>query len=227
MNISNSTLHCFIMRHIVDRGYAPKIADIARQFHIPVEVAIESLRQLQDDHGVVLHPQSNEVWIMHPFSTAPTNFWIQSKTGSWWGNCAWCSLGAAALLDEDLTITTTLGAEATQCVVSIQGGVIQHESLYIHFPIPMMEAWDNVIFTCSTMLLFESESDIDEWCVRHGMKKGDVQPIHTIWEFSKVWYGNHLNPDWKKWTVDEAKAIFQQFGLVSDIWKMPESTSRF
>lgn len=50
---------------------------------------------------------------------------------------------------------------------------------------------------------------------------------YKIWEFSKVWYGNHLKLDLVKWTVDEAKEIFKKFRLVSDIWTMPERSSRF
>ena len=122
MMMNHSSLHYFIIRHIVDVGYAPNIVGIADKFHTSVESVIESLRSLQEYHGVVLHPKSNEVWVMHPFSNAPTNFWIQSESGSWWGNCAWCSLGAAALLNEDLTITTTLGAETQRVVVVIKDG---------------------------------------------------------------------------------------------------------
>ena len=215
------------MQHIIDVGYAPKISEIANHFEVSSESVVTVLNELQDYHGIVLHPNTNEVWVMHPFSNAPTNFWVQSKSGCWWGNCAWCSLGAAALLNEDLSITTTLGAEVKQVVVKVKDGIIQNSNLYIHFPVPMMEAWNNVTFTCSTMLMFESESEVHLWCERHGMKKGDVQPIQKIWDFSKVWYGNHLNPDWVKWTVIEAKQIFKRFGLVSDIWAMPESVSRF
>ena len=91
----------------------------------------------------------------------------------------------------------------------------------------MQNAWDNVIYTCSTMLLFENENQIDYWCRRHNIPKGDVQPISKIWEFSKVWYGNHLNPNWEKWTSEEAAQIFKDFGLVSKTWKIPVSNTRF
>ena len=214
------------MKHIVDFGRAPKISDMSMTFHVSDDKIIEALKTLQEYHGVVLHPKSSEVWIMHPFSTAPTNFWIEVQGRGWWGNCAWCSLGAAALLAQDCTIITTLGGEAEQIIVEIKGGQIQNHDLFVHFPIPMVRAWDNVTFICSTMLLFASENDIDKWCKRHGMKKGDIQPINKIWEFSKVWYGNHLNPNWKKWTVDEAREIFERFGLVNRIWEMPKNSGR-
>ncbi|RXF06066.1 alkylmercury lyase family protein [Pseudoalteromonas sp. PS5] len=227
MNLSNSSLHYYIIKHIVDEGRAPKIIEMSRAFGVSTNDMAEALRALQDYHGVVLHPVSSEVWVMHPFSTAPTNFWIESEKGSWWGNCAWCSLGAAALLDRDLTITTTLGGESKQVVVEIKNGQITNKKIFVHFPIPMVKAWENVTYTCSTMLMFESESEIDNWCERHGMEKGDVQPINNVWEFSKVWYGNHLNRDWVKWSVNEAKEIFDRFELKNPIWNMPSNGGRF
>ncbi len=164
---------------------------------------------------------------MHPFSTAPTNFWIESKSGSWWGNCAWCSLGAAALLKQDLTITTTLGGESKQTVIEIVDGEVVNDKLYIHFPVPMVKAWDNVTFTCSTMLMFESIEDVQDWCRRHAISMGDVQPINKIWEFSKVWYGKHLDRDWTKWSIEDAKEIFRRFELDHSIWQLPNDDGRF
>ncbi|WP_281558285.1 alkylmercury lyase family protein [Thalassomonas sp. RHCl1] len=227
MKLNNSSLHYYIMKHIVNLGYAPKIHDISQYFDTSKTEVIKALKALQDYHGVVLHPNSSEIWVMHPFSTAPTNFWIESNTGSWWGNCAWCSLGAAALLKQNLTITTTLGGESRQITIEIKDGQIRNKNLFIHFPIPMINAWDNVTFTCSTMLMFETSNDIDDWCKRHAIPKGDIQPIDKIWEFSKVWYGNHLNPNWVKWSVDEAKDIFQRFELSHSIWNMPANAGRF
>jgi hypothetical protein len=50
-----------------------------------------------------------------------------------------------------------------------------------------------------------------------------VQPINKIWAFSKKWYDNHLNPEWTKWTVDDAKRIFQAFELERKIWNLGDS----
>ena len=223
----HSALHYAIIKHIVEQGYAPSVADLARLLQLSQEDTVTALHNLQEYHGVVLHPKSHEIWVIHPFSLAPTNFLVRSASGEWWGNCAWCSLGVAALLNEDVTITTTIGANGRQVTISIQDGKIVESDYYIHFPIPMKNAWDNVIYTCSTMLLFENESQINQWCQRHHISKGDVQPLNKIWEFSKVWYGNHLNPDWKKWTAEEAVQIFEKFGLVNETWQISVSATRF
>ena len=212
---------------IIENGFAPSVEDLVEVLQADKEEIVRGLYDLQEYHGVVLHPKEPKIWVIHPFSLAPTNFYVKSKKGEWWGNCAWCSLGVAALLNDDVTITTTLGAETKQIEINIINGKIQETQYYIHFPIPMKNAWDNVIYTCSNMLVFESEQQVDEWTKKHKIPKGDIQPIENIWNFSKKWYGNHLNPNWTKWTIEEAKQMFREFGLTDKIWNLEDSNERF
>jgi hypothetical protein len=209
--ITNSNLYYIILKHIIDQGFAPGPDVLSEILHTDISEVERGLYALQEYHGVVLHPHKPEIWVIHPFSLAPTNFLVKSSKGTWWGNCAWCSLGIAALLKEDLTITTNLGAHDEQVIIHIVNGEVKETNFYIHFPIPMKNAWDNVIYTCSNMLVFRDEEQIAGWCKKHNIPKGDIQPINHVWEFSKKWYGNHLNPNWEKWTMKEAKEIFLYF----------------
>ena len=224
---TNGYLHYTIIKHIIDEGFAPGVHTLSAILKTDVSEIEKGLYALQDYHGVVLHPNQPKVWVIHPFSLAPTNFLVKSFKGEWWGNCAWCSLGIAALLKENVTITTNLGAHEEQVVIHIMNGKLQEKNLYIHFPIAMKNAWDNVIYTCSNMLVFRDEEQINYWTKRHDIPKGDIQPITNVWEFSKKWYGNHLSPNWKKWTMQEAKEIFLQFNLTNKIWDIATSDSRF
>jgi Alkylmercury lyase len=227
VKLSMATLHHAIVRHVVDEGCAPSRSALAEHFGVDVNEVADALIALQDIHGVVLHPHTPEVWIVHPFSTAPTPFVVRRGSRLWWGNCAWCSLGIAGLLGgNSVTIDTTLGAEGQAVRIHIDGGRVK-ENLWVHFPIPMSRAWDNVIFTCSTMLVFDSEAAIDDWCTRHGFPRGDAQPIQRAYEFASVWYGRHLDTDWRKWTTAEARRMFTQFGFNGPIWDLPESGERF
>jgi Alkylmercury lyase len=227
MPLSHSSLHHAIAQYFVDHGTAPSVARLAAHFAVDDDTIVSGLRALADYHGVVLHPQSGEIWAMHPFSAAPTMFWVESGGRSWWGNCAWCALGIAALVGSNATITTVLGGEATQVVLQVRNGVIEPTHFVVHFPIPMARAWDNVMYTCSTMLVFDSEAAVNAWCVRHAMPRGDVQPVQTVWAFAQAWYARHLDPEWKKWTTDEAKALFAQFRLSGPIWSLEGSAERF
>lgn len=225
--VNNSSLHYTILKYIIDNGYAPSPDVLARLLNATQDEVVQGLYALQEYHGVVLHPHQPEVWVIHPFSLAPTNFLVKSSGRTWWGNCAWCSLGIAALLQQDVVITTRIAAYDKQINIHIINGLVQEKDLFIHFPVPMKNAWDNVIYTCSNMLVFENEVQVNDWCKRHNIPRGDLQPLALIWEFSKKWYGNHLNTDWTKWTMEEAKQIFAEFGLTSETWALEQSASRF
>ncbi|MEJ2193635.1 MAG: alkylmercury lyase family protein [Ignavibacteriaceae bacterium] len=225
--MTTSRLHYTIIKHIIDKGYAPDIISLSEMLNSDRKEIIEALYDLQEEHGVVLHPMEPKIWVLHPFSLAPTNFMVKFSNKEWWGSCAWCSLGIAALLNERCSITTNLGAHGEQVIIHIEDGELIEKDFFIHFPIPMKKAWDNVIYTCSNMLIFNSEKQINFWTDRHNIAKGDIQPIDNIWELSKKWYGNHLNPNWKKWTLKEAKEIFSEFNLTHKIWDLEVLDSRF
>ena len=220
-------LHKFILEEILSKGFAPKIKDICLKYSSKESEVVEKLLELQAYHGVVLHPQSHEIWVIHPFSTSPTNYLIKTSKHKLWSNCAWCSLGASHLINEDVDIFGTLGGEEEKVKVSIKNGELENENLVVHFPIKMKNAWDNVIHTCSMMHFHKSEADVKNWCERHGFELGNVQPISKIWEFSKEWYGSHLNHDWKKWSIEEAVRIFKKHGLDGPIWSLKTGKGRF
>ena len=225
--ITNSNLHYALISKIIEEGYASSNKELAEHFHTNEREVVDALLALQEYHGVVLHPNKPEVWVIHPFSLAPTNFYITSEKGQWWGNCAWCSLGVAALLRTNLTISTSLGAEGKPFTIQIKDGKIIENDLLIHFPIPMKNAWENVIYTCSNMLVFENKEQIASWSTRHNIPLGDIQPIEKIWEFSKKWYGNHLSHEWTKWSVEDAKKMFAEFELTHQVWDLESSNDRF
>ncbi len=226
-NVPFGLLHSVILKEIIDKGIAPAHAQLTTYFNTSEESMNRALDMLQEQHGLVLHPNSYKIWVIHPFSLAPTNFFLRGENQGWWSNCAWCSLGAASLINKDLTISTTIGGEDKAVRIQIKNGQIQNNDLLVHFPIPMSKAWDNVIYTCSMMLFFENEEQIDHWCATRNIKKGDIQPIEKIWEFARSWYGQHLDEDWKKWTTEEARKVFKEYGLDHPIWKIERGNSRF
>ncbi len=225
--LDDASLHHAILSSLVERGFAPQVGELAKQFATTEEEVGDALRRLHEGHGVLLHPNSPRVWVAHPFSCAPTGHVLRRGDRIWWSNCAWCSLGAAALLGGEVTIVTSLGGEDRRAELRVVDGELLDTDYVVHFPIPMTRAWDNVVYTCSLMLAFENEGEVDEWCRRHRVGRGDVQPIAKVSEFAAVWYGRHLDADWRKWTVDEAADIFRQFSLTHDVWRLPRGEGRF
>lgn len=227
MELNNSTLHHAIIDTFLKRGWAPSAAELAERFGVARARVSAALQELQEYHGVVLHPGTDDIWVAHPFSNAPTSFLVRTQNMEWWGNCAWCSLGLAILAGGTAEIVTTLGTSMRQVTIRIENGKVLDKDLFIHFPIPMARAWDNVTFTCSMMLLFECEADVDVWCATHGKSKGDVRPIEQVLNFASDWYGNHSDQNWVKWTGEEAAQIFSRHGLSGPIWDLGNAKDRF
>ena len=72
----------------------------------------------------------------------------------------------------------------------------------------------------STVLPFRSEADVDAWCLRHAIAKGAVAPIGQVAELARVWYGKHADHDWKKWSIAQARQIFERVGLTGPFWAL-------
>jgi hypothetical protein len=220
-------LHYELSRGLVEACSIPSRDELQARLNCSPADLDRAFEELAEAHGVVLHPASHRVWAIHPFSLAPTPFLVESGNKKWWGNCAWCSLGIAVLVGGSCVITTTLGAESERVQLTVQDGQLNRSDLVVHFPIPMMQAWDNVVYTCSTMLLFKDEEPVAEWSARHGIPRGDIQPVTKVLELAKRWYGEHLRPDWKKKSLAEARAIFAALGFVHPVWSLPSQDGRF
>lgn len=225
--MDHSSLHEFIISSFLNNQRPPTVDDVVDRFKTDTNTARQGLQALADYHGVVLHPKSDEVWVAHPFSASPTTCIVASGNRKWWGNCAWCSLGVMQLVGETSTLTTRTGAIGDEVSVTVQDGQLMDTDFVIHFPIPMRNAWDNVIYTCSVQLLFRNEAEVDEWCAARGVPKGDVRPIEQIWKFAREWYGRHADADWKKWSLRDAMEIFSRHELTGPTWAIGDKEGRF
>lgn len=225
--MNESGLHELIVSFFVRHQRPPTIREIASRFGCDEADARRGLRALAGNHGVVLHPASDEIWVAHPFSAAPTSFVVRSGARTWWGNCAWCSLGVAHLAGGTAIIETRIGAIDDHATIRIEDGRLLDPDFVVHFPIPMRHAWDNVIYTCSVMLLFRNEAQVDDWSAARGIAKGDVRPIAQVWSFAAEWYGRHADPAWTKWSRKEAAEIFDRHHLTGPIWTLADEEARF
>lgn len=227
MTMNNSSLHEMIISFFLDYQRPPTTLEIASRFQCKAAEVRHALRALAEYHGVVLHPNTDEVWVAHPFSAAPTTCVVKSGHHKWWGNCAWCSFGVVQLAGGTATIETRIGAIDEHATIRFKDGKLLDTDFVVHFPIPMRQAWDNVIYTCSIMLLFRNESQVDDWCATRGIPKGDVRPIEQVWNFAAEWYARHADANWTKWSVPEAAEIFSRHNLTGPIWALTNQTARF
>ena len=52
------------------------------------------------------------------------------------------------------------------------------------------------------------------------MARGALMTIPQAWDLSRRWYGTRLDPDFRRPTVDEARAIFASVGLTGPFWAL-------
>lgn len=225
--LTHATLHEAIVSTFLQHQRPPTLRELAARFACDVERVRHGLRALEAYHGVVLHPRSDEIWVAHPFSAAPTPFVVKAGAKRWWGNCAWCSLGLAHLAGGSVTIETRLGALDDQVELKIENGKVLDPNYVVHFPVPMRHAWDNVIYTCSVMLLFRDEAQVDQWCATRGITKGDVRPISQVWGFAAEWYAHHADATWAKWSTQQAAELFRRHNLTGPTWALSSEAGRF
>jgi hypothetical protein len=209
-----------INRFIFDHGFAPNVDELANILGVSAGEVEKILQALADNHALVLHPNSFNIWVAHPFADFPTLFWVRTKEKQWWGNCAWCSLGIASLTNDETEIFTKICGEEEPVKLVIKDNLLVSEELYVHFPIPANKFWDNVVYTCSMMLVFRTKDDVQTWCERHHKPMGEILPISKVWELAKIWYGNYLDPKFERKTKEIAQSMFSKVNLTSNFWKM-------
>ncbi len=220
-------VHRYVIASFIERGHAPSVARLSSDLDQPASVIESALERLHRGHGLVLHPGRHAIWIAHPFSSTPTNVWVEAAAAGWWAPCLWCGLGVGALVATDVVIHTRLAGEHEAVRIDVREGEVVDAALLVHFCTPPRDAWNNVSAWCASVQPFVSAEQIDMWCERHALQRGEAVPIDRVQCLARAWYGRHLDPDWRKWTVAEAQAIFGSVGLRGDFWRLPSTDRPF
>jgi hypothetical protein len=220
-------IHHLIISGLLDSGAAPTTPEMASALSLS-EAEIEAgLQTLSDIHGVVLHPNRCEPWIIHPFAVSPSATWVQGSERGWWAPCLWCAFGVATLAGGEVTIHSRIGGESEAVEIPVHDSRPGRGDLLVHFAIRPRQAWDNVHHHCAMVLPFRSEAEIDAWSLRHRLPRGRGVPLAQVADLARVWYGRHAEREWRKWTGAQAQAIFHGAGLTEDYWTLSAGGERF
>ncbi len=223
-----SLLHHFMIRGLLDTGRCPSNEELGHVLNVSPPELISLLRNLEAAHGVVLHPDRPEPWVIHPFSIAPTATWVQGSDRGWWAPCVWCAFGIAVLVGGDVQLHTRIGGEKESVTILVRDGEpVDPESYCAHFAIPPAQAWNNVHAHCAMLLPFRSPGEVQAWAARHALPLGEVVPLRQVAALARKWYGGHADSRWRKWTVPEAQNIFNAVGLDSEFWDLGGQPGRF
>jgi hypothetical protein len=205
---------------IAETGHAPSSAALAERVGVTVAEAEAGLRRLHDAHALLLHPRNNRPWVVHPFALSPGSCWVQTPRLGYWPNCFYGAFGIAAVLSSAAITTPPIGGEAETVRYVVADGHPRRSTDVFHLSTPVAQWWDNVVFACASFQPFHAERDIDAWCARHAMPRGEVLAMPELWAFASDWYGHHLDQPWRKRSLEDVRALFARHGLTSEFWKI-------
>jgi hypothetical protein len=220
-------VHHIFIDSLRTHGRAPSRAQAASELCLPIQAIDAALARLEAAHGVVLHPNDREPWVIHPFSISPTATWVEQGVLGWWAPCLWCAFGVVELIGGTAKVYARLGGEREPLEIDVDDGCVRQKDLVVHFSIPPRDAWNNVHHFCATILPFRSEKDVDQWCLRHGISTGAAVPIRKVATLGRVWYAHHCDNNWRKWTGAEAGTIFDTAGLAESFWQFDRNSQSF
>jgi hypothetical protein len=94
-------LRYHINQFIFDNGFAPTVPELAGITQKNRAIIESSLRALADHHALVLHPNTFDIWVAHPFALFPTLFWVRAGDKKWWAIAPGARLASLHLHSEE------------------------------------------------------------------------------------------------------------------------------
>jgi hypothetical protein len=70
------------------------------------------------------------------------------------------------------------------------------------------------------MLLFRDEEHIERWCSQWSQPRGATLTIESAWRLAQRWYGNKMDLEWRRFTLDEAQAVLTGLELTGPFWSL-------
>ena len=62
--------------------------------------------------------------------------------------------------------------------------------------------------------------DLETWCQEQGRERGGVISLETCWRLAHAWYHDRLDRSWRRRTLEEAQALFDELGMTGEFWAL-------
>lgn len=223
-NVLGQVRH-YIYQYMVENSYAPPYEEIALEFGMSIDETHKHLQQLMDDHLIVLQPDTHRILFVNPLSSIATDFRVRDLTTGkgYFANCGWDAVGTHFMLDHPIRIETHCQQTLEKIVITVEDHKIvesSHPDALIFMTKPVSKWWDNVIDTCSNhMFFFISPEAAQTYADQRGLA-GHGLSNEQLYVLSEFLYGDKLELDYQRPTVEETKAIFEKLSLTGEFWEI-------
>jgi alkylmercury lyase-like protein len=126
-------------------GIIPSAPALAKAIGAPVDELRLLLRQLAQDHMLVLQPGNDEILMAMPYSAVPTTFVVETDRYQAFANCIWDAFGIGSMIGQAVTIRTSCPCCGFQLLVDTNRPL--EDGAIAHFGVPAARWWENVTFT--------------------------------------------------------------------------------
>jgi hypothetical protein len=218
MNVFERQVRASVVASLRDTGQAPTVTTLAASLSTSESAVSSALRALAAEHRLVLIPDSDDIWMAHPFSAVPTDFVVRIGDRRWFANCVWDGLSILALLGAG-TLATHSPATGEGIVLEVADGRVTGQAI-VHFLVSARHFWDDIGFTWANITAFRSEGELDEWLGAHRYVLGATVEPQALYELGADWYRTRLDVDWQPATLAEATETFARHGLVGEFWSL-------
>ena len=140
-------IRVFVYDWIVAHGEPPTTQDIGAHLCITSAEARDAIANLNIGKTVLCNPADGEIWMAGPFAAAETPYRVIGEHASWWANCAWDSLGIAAIVGEDVTVEASCADCGDPMRVRVKRGQGVQGAGLIHLLVPMREWYRDIGYT--------------------------------------------------------------------------------
>ena len=137
----------FVYSHFADTTRPPSVDETAAYFGVSTDEASELYKELHNRHAIFLDPDKMAIRMANPFSGIPTDFKVHANGKTYFANCAWDMLGIPAALHCDAVIDAVCTESNDTVRLKIKDGQITDNNLLIHFPLPFVRWYDDLVFT--------------------------------------------------------------------------------
>ncbi|KAK5993818.1 hypothetical protein PT974_07255 [Cladobotryum mycophilum] len=231
MDARTRDIRIFVINHYLQTCRPPTVAEIAKETSSSPEEVNTGLEKLEALQHFTLYkknvPALSPIAMAHPFSHLPTPYVVIQGERSWWANCAWCGFGLVSMLlretpGQPVALKVNSGSVKEELRFDIQSEQVvtsENKNYVVHFAVPPSKFWIDVRYTCSTIQLFQSESEVAQWRDTHGFPKGAIINFDQLWRLAKAWYEDKADRNYDRKSPQEVDDLYTRLGMTDPFWK--------
>jgi Alkylmercury lyase len=131
-----------------EQSRPPSAAELSDTLEATPKEISSALRNLAEEHCLVLLPDTESIWMAHPFSGIKTDFVVSIGDRQWFANCVWDGLSILALFGGQLggSLDTRSPATREGLRFEVSEGTVRGPGL-VHFLVPARQFWDDIAYT--------------------------------------------------------------------------------